>query len=200
MLLDEPTNHLDLRAKDVLLEALQDYSGTVVFVSHDRYFIDRLATRVFEIESGEVRDYPGNYEDYLWQKAGKTADVGTPVPRGGVVQRGERGGMARPRPNEKYCRDAGEAHALPGGAETKPKRLNPIRLRQLEERGEELEAEIARCEAEIAECEARLANFKCAEESIRLTERLEALRSNLPALLREWEEVALVIQDSGSRT
>jgi len=200
MLLDEPTNHLDLRAKDVLLEALQDYSGTVVFVSHDRYFIDKLATRVFEIESGEVRDYPGNYEDYLWQKAGKTADVGTPVPRGGVVQRGERGGVALPRPNEKYCRDAGEAHALPGGAETKPKRLNPIRLRQLEERGEELEAEIARCEAEIAECEAGLANFKCTDESIRLAKRLEVLRSNLPALLREWEEVALVIQDSGSRT
>ena len=59
LLLDEPTNHLDMRAKDVLLEALASYSGTVVFVSHDRYFIDRLATRVIEIESGAVTAYEG---------------------------------------------------------------------------------------------------------------------------------------------
>ena len=68
LLLDEPTNHLDMRAKDVLLEALSGYSGTVVFVSHDRYFIDRLATRVLEIESGAITAYEGNYEDYLRRK------------------------------------------------------------------------------------------------------------------------------------
>ncbi len=68
LLLDEPTNHLDLRAKDVLLESLQKFSGTCVFVSHDRYFIDRLATRVFEVADGAVNIYPGNYEDYLWRK------------------------------------------------------------------------------------------------------------------------------------
>src|SRR4051812_2087995 len=68
LLLDEPTNHLDLRAKDVLLESLQNFTGTVVFVSHDRYFIDKLATRVFEIGSGRVEVFPGNYEDYLWRK------------------------------------------------------------------------------------------------------------------------------------
>src|SRR5215471_902542 len=70
LLLDEPTNHLDLRAKDVLLEALSKYTGTVVFVSHDRYFIDRLATRVFEVGDGRIEIYPGNYEDYLWRKQG----------------------------------------------------------------------------------------------------------------------------------
>ena len=68
LLLDEPTNHLDMRAKDVLLEALEKYNGTVVFVSHDRYFIDKLATRVFEIGNGRVEVFPGNYEDYLWRK------------------------------------------------------------------------------------------------------------------------------------
>src|SRR4030081_3043547 len=70
LLLDEPTNHLDMRAKDVLLDALSKYTGTVVLVSHDRYFIDNLATRIFEIEEGHVHVYPGNYEDYLWRKAG----------------------------------------------------------------------------------------------------------------------------------
>ncbi len=70
LLLDEPTNHLDLRAKDVLLDALVKYTGTVVFVSHDRYFIDKLATRVFEVGGGKVEIFPGNYEDYLWRKQG----------------------------------------------------------------------------------------------------------------------------------
>src|SRR5579872_3568596 len=70
MLLDEPTNHLDMRAKDVLLNALKDFTGTVVFVSHDRYFIDNLATRVFEVGDGKVTPFPGNYEDYLWRKEG----------------------------------------------------------------------------------------------------------------------------------
>src|SRR5215468_1568113 len=70
MLLDEPTNHLDMRAKDVLLTALQAYNGTAVFVSHDRYFLDKLATRVIEVENGIVKIFPGNYEDYLWRKSG----------------------------------------------------------------------------------------------------------------------------------
>ncbi len=72
LLLDEPTNHLDMRAKDVLLDALEKYTGTVVFVSHDRYFIDKLATRVFEVGGGRSRSYPGNYEDYLVAQTGRS--------------------------------------------------------------------------------------------------------------------------------
>src|SRR5579875_1022201 len=73
LLLDEPTNHLDLRAKDVLLEALEKFTGTVMFVSHDRYFIEKLATRVFEVADGTVHVFPGNYADYLWRKQGGPA-------------------------------------------------------------------------------------------------------------------------------
>src|SRR3974390_1024295 len=68
LLLDEPTNHLDMRATDVLLDALAAFSGTVVFVSHDRYFIDRLATRVLEVAKGTITACEGNYEDYLRKK------------------------------------------------------------------------------------------------------------------------------------
>ena len=75
LLLDEPTNHLDMRAKDVLLEAIASFSGTVVFVSHDRYFIDRLATRVLEVENGAVTTYEGNYEDYLRRKEAQAASA-----------------------------------------------------------------------------------------------------------------------------
>ena len=68
LLLDEPTNHLDLESKDVLLEALEDFGGTLIFVSHDRYFVDKLASKVIEIRDGQALLYPGNYEEWLWSK------------------------------------------------------------------------------------------------------------------------------------
>lgn len=75
LILDEPTNHLDLHSKDVLLDALRQYEGTVIFVSHDRGFIEHLATRVIELSAGErARNFPGDYEYYLWRKEQETAD------------------------------------------------------------------------------------------------------------------------------
>jgi ATP-binding cassette subfamily F protein 3 len=68
LLLDEPTNHLDLDSKDVLLEALEDFGGTLIFVSHDRYFVDKLATKVIEIGDGHALLYPGRYEEWLWSR------------------------------------------------------------------------------------------------------------------------------------
>jgi ATP-binding cassette subfamily F protein 3 len=81
LLLDEPTNHLDLDSKEVLLDALGDYGGTLVFVSHDRYFVDNLATKVIEVGGGEAPLYPGGYEDFLyWKKLRETgATTGMPV-------------------------------------------------------------------------------------------------------------------------
>src|ERR671919_625335 len=76
LLLDEPTNHLDLESKDVLLEALEDFGGTLVFVSHDRYFVDRLATKVIEIGNGGALLYPGNYEEFLWSRKHQAAAAG----------------------------------------------------------------------------------------------------------------------------
>jgi ATP-binding cassette subfamily F protein 3 len=68
LLLDEPTNHLDLDSKDVLLEALADYGGTLIIVSHDRYFVEKLATKIIEIGHGEALVYPGTYAEFLWHK------------------------------------------------------------------------------------------------------------------------------------
>jgi ATP-binding cassette subfamily F protein 3 len=80
LLLDEPTNHLDLDSKEVLLDALADYGGTLVFVSHDRYFVDKLATKVIEVGGGEALLYPGGYEDFLyWKKS--LAALPTPAQR-----------------------------------------------------------------------------------------------------------------------
>ena len=68
LLMDEPTNHLDLESKDVLLDALEDYGGTLIIVSHDRYFVERLATKIIEIGHGEAQVYPGTYAEFLWHK------------------------------------------------------------------------------------------------------------------------------------
>jgi ATP-binding cassette subfamily F protein 3 len=73
LLLDEPTNHLDLDSKDVLLEALEDFGGTLIFVSHDRYFVDKLATKVVEIGGGGALVYPGTYEEFLWSRKQRDA-------------------------------------------------------------------------------------------------------------------------------
>jgi ATP-binding cassette subfamily F protein 3 len=75
LLLDEPTNHLDLDSKDVLLEALEDFGGTLIFVSHDRYFVDKLATKVVDIGRGDAVVYPGNYEEFLWSKKNREESV-----------------------------------------------------------------------------------------------------------------------------
>ena len=169
LLLDEPTNHLDLRAKDVLLESLEKYSGTVVFVSHDRYFIDKLATRIFEIGSGEVRIFPGNYEDYLWRKEGKVVDLTLP------------GSLAVPSP---------QSPAPSPGA----KRVNPIKLKQMQDRCQQLEQQIEHVETEIAGYEAELANFVSAEDSLRVSSILEKRRAELGEHLKEWEQVSQLVE------
>src|SRR5579871_4711507 len=162
LLLDEPTNHLDLRAKDVLLESLEKYTGTVVFVSHDRYFIDKLATRIFEVGSGEVHVFPGNYEDYMWRKEGKPLDL--TLPGNGRVQ-----------------------HSPPPAPSPAPqaKRVNPIKLKQMRERCQELEQEIAGAETEVAAIESQLGNYVNAEETLRLTKTLDERRASLASLMEE---------------
>ncbi|MCU1286971.1 MAG: transporter, ATPase subunit [Acidobacteriales bacterium] len=180
LLLDEPTNHLDMRAKDVLLRALQDFTGTVVFVSHDRYFIDKLATRVFEVGDGQVHVFPGNYEDYLWRKQGGAAEVasatGASVPKNGVQSK--------------------NVNSEPDNADSKQKRVNPIKLKQMKERYSEVEEEISKLEAGIAECENSLISFVSAAETARQTELLKSRRGQLEKLMAEWEEIGEIVSSS----
>jgi ATP-binding cassette subfamily F protein 3 len=176
LLLDEPTNHLDMRAKDVLLDALEKFTGTVVFVSHDRYFIDKLATRVFEVGGGGVEIYPGNYEDYRWRKEGGQIDLSLAGALNG----------------------AGSHASVPAApveaAALKQKRLNPMKLEKLRDRARELEESIAGIESRIARQEAALSDFRSAEESIRQAEELEKMRGELAGRISEWENVSETIE------
>src|SRR6266404_4682373 len=171
LLLDEPTNHLDMRAKDVLLTALSRYSGTVVFVSHDRYFIDKLATRVFEIGDRKVEVYPGNYEDFLWRKQGGAAKLQEQVSESAQVPQPTNGDHA------------------PSPAAEKSKRLNPIKRKQMQDRAHELEEEISSLETAIAGCESSLQNFVSAEETTRISRELEQNRAALQQRIAEWEQI-----------
>ncbi len=186
LLLDEPTNHLDLRAKDVLLDALMEYSGTVVFVSHDRYFIDKLATRVFEIGDEKVEVYPGNYEDYLWRKQGGSAKQEETIRQQLKV--------VEPVPEAPANGNHAPVDAPPAAAKTK--RLNPIKRKKMEDRIRELEAEINRAEAAIAQCETALQNFVSAEESQSQSEELDRRKAAHGAFLSEWEELSQSLQEA----
>jgi ATP-binding cassette subfamily F protein 3 len=181
LLLDEPTNHLDMRAKDVLLGALAAFSGTVVFVSHDRDFIDRLATRVLEVEGGTVTSHEGNYEDYLrWKGLADGSLVVEPAPKEKRQEAAE---------NEMASQEeSGDA------AKDRPKRLNPIKQKQMEERCAFLEEETPRIEAAIALTDEQLGVYVSAEETQRLSALAEDLRSQLAAFTAEWEELMMQLE------
>src|SRR3989441_3573078 len=100
LLPDEPTHHLDLDSKEVLLDALIDYGGTLVFVSHDRYFVERLATKIIEVGGGEAIVYPGTYKEFLWHKEHPQGEDGRDGQdrRGGEKRGPEKSGEGDPRP------------------------------------------------------------------------------------------------------
>ncbi|MGC1360951.1 MAG: ABC-F family ATP-binding cassette domain-containing protein [Silvibacterium sp.] len=178
LLLDEPTNHLDLRAKDVLLEAIRNFTGTVIFVSHDRYFIDRLATRVFEVEDRKVHVYPGNYEDYLWRKEGGAAALAAATVAAEPV--------ALP-----VLTDAAAAT----DEKERARRVNPIKLKQMHERLKFLEEEIPRMESLIGDAEQSLGVFVSVEETARVSSELDDLRAQHAALTNEWEDLMVQLEE-----
>ena len=180
LLLDEPTNHLDLRAKDVLLDAIRNFSGTVLFVSHDRYFIDGLAMRVFEVEDRRVHIYPGNYEDYLWRKQGGPEKVTASVTHF----------IAPPAPVTVPVTNA--------VAETKRaivKKLNPIKLKLLEEEVAAAEETIAEWERRIAAAEQRLGIFTTKEDSQAASADLDRLRGEHAELIALWEKLGMELEE-----
>jgi ATP-binding cassette subfamily F protein 3 len=175
LLLDEPTNHLDLASKEVLLEALQAYQGTLVFVSHDRYFVDALATRVVEVAGGTATAYLGNYEDFLRAKGGSGGGHSTLRVESTVTDRIEVSG-------DKATRLA--SHAERKAAQREAQRR--------EKRLLEVEAHIAALETQLAELTLQLQDPAMAADHARLyplIDRHAALQAELDKHLRCWEEL-----------
>src|SRR2546428_9872821 len=156
LLLDEPTNHLDIPAQEMLEEALQDFEGTIVFVSHDRYFIDAIATRLWVIDDGAVTQHLGNYSDLERRRQR--------VPRpGGETARARR--LEQPIPVDR------KAGALTSG---------------VEDRIDELEAEVRRIEEQLADHQTYDDPARVAE----LARAHEDASRRLRALYQEWEQAA----------
>jgi ATP-binding cassette subfamily F protein 3 len=204
LLLDEPTNHLDMRAKDVLLEAIAAFSGTVVFVSHDRYFIDRLATRVIEVENGAITTYPGNYEDYMRKKEELSAAL---APAAILFPKPSSPKVSEARLETSGTLAHGTTFVIQGGpnglngivdpgrnADNRIRRLNPIKQKQMEERCAFLEEEIPRIEASISTTEEQLGVYVSAAETQRLSALAAELRSQLGSFTAEWEDLMLQLE------
>ena len=193
LLLDEPTNHLDMRAKDVLLEAIESFSGTVIFVSHDRYFLDRLATKVLEVRDGSVVIYPGNFAEYVRDKEEQEARVGKAlapsIDKPSTPQPVQSNGI---EPVPVKVEAAGRDD---GATRDKVKRLNPIKLKQMEDRCAFLEEEVPRIEASIAHTEGALGNFVSVAETERQSVLLEELRRQLADSTAEWEELMMQLEE-----
>jgi ATP-binding cassette subfamily F protein 3 len=234
LLLDEPTNHLDMRAKDVLLDAIKEFTGTVLFVSHDRYFIDGLATRVFEVEDHRAHIYPGNYEDYLFRKTGSIPtdttslatqlktdsatgakiDVATgmlkPVAQVGTSQPAKAEEPRAPEPPksaetliitsddepwESTHELEGSLAPVTSAPKHLAKRLNPIKLKQMEDRVAAIEDELSDLDARIAQAEQQQAVFTTAEAARAVAAELDTLREQRATRTAEWEDLASQLEE-----
>lgn len=183
LLLDEPTNHLDLDSKDVLLEALEDFGGTLVFVSHDRYFLDRLATKVVEIGSGQAIPYSGTYEEFLWRKQRVEDQDRTPLTAPTPGARSGANGDGR----EARRADYRERIRVDAQARRAKRRADNLRTQIAK-----VEALITEREQAIKEIEATMATpgFYDDRDGIKpLVDRHQALMWEVGDLMQQWEEL-----------
>jgi ATP-binding cassette subfamily F protein 3 len=188
LLLDEPTNHLDLDSKDVLLEALEDYGGTLIFVSHDRYFVEKLATKIIEVGHGEAVVYPGTYTEFLWSKEHQ-GDVResskAQIPKPKSQKKPE---VPRPKPVEFQIPN-------PESREARKRQEAERRKKQraadtLQKRISDLESRIAEREALVKELEATMAApgfYENLERVKPVTDRHQALMWEVGDLIAQWE-------------
>jgi ATP-binding cassette subfamily F protein 3 len=218
LLLDEPTNHLDLDSKDVLLEALEDFGGTLIFVSHDRYFVDKLATKVIHIGGGEAVPYPGTYEEFLWSRkqqesaaaaAPATGHKGSTPSRAGAVKAAT---PARTSAGSKDGRGAAvAAHATVAAGtrsaapvkETPPsyeqRKRDDAEARRVKKAADARQKRITDLEGRIAEREQTVRDLETTmsapgfydnhETAKPIVDRHQALMWEIGDLMHQWEEL-----------
>ena len=179
ILMDEPTNHLDMASRDILERALRDHRGTLCFISHDRWFINRVATRVIHVEHGRLAHYPGNY-DYFLEKSSRSDTPGSdeaPAPSsraGGEIQRRAQRRSEAERRNRQYRATAAQRR-LVQACETE--------IESLEEEGNEIEARMA-----------DPAVFADGSRMKELTGRRKRIGEELTRLYQRWERASAELE------
>ncbi|MDR7239630.1 ABC-F family ATP-binding cassette domain-containing protein [Neobacillus drentensis] len=172
LILDEPTNHLDLDSKEVLENALIDYPGTILFVSHDRYFINRIATKVLELSRQGSTEFLGDYDYYLEKK----------------LEQEELAALALAASVKKSAQtEAAEKNSYQQDKESKKQeRQRKRKLEEMEQRIEELEEQIQEFEQQLCEPEI----FQNHEKVMEINLNGEKAKSELEHLMEEWAELA----------
>jgi ATP-binding cassette, subfamily F, member 3 len=191
LLLDEPTNHLDLDSKDVLLEALEDFGGTLIFVSHDRYFVDRLATKIVEVGGGGILVYPGTYEEFRWSKQSRNGQAAAASKQKSQVS-SPKAHAANPKPQAPSPRSKSEVHADKRRADSRARQQHRAADAH-KKKIEALEAKIADRERAIKELEASMAapGFYDDRDAARpIIDRHQALMWEVGDLMHQWEELS----------
>jgi ATP-binding cassette, subfamily F, member 3 len=185
IILDEPTNHLDITSQNVLLDALNAYDGTLLVVSHDRYFLDRLVTRVLELDGGVLRDWPGNLSEYLTRKG---LDENSLKNSAGASDRIPVDAKGDPRFKSKEQKRA----------EAEIRNRLSANLHAARKIADEIQKRIEQREARKQVIEGLLADdelYRDAEKCRQLMSEYHRIREELPVLLKEWEEAAMKAEE-----
>ena len=197
LVLDEPTNHLDLHSKDVLLTALRDFGGTVVFVSHDRGFIEQLATQVLHLEPGNAKYYPGDYNYYIEQteKGGESLPLATAVRTPSVLP-----SSATPSAGSNAARNACSVPSNEGPSRAsgtplsweEQKRLESER-RKKEKALSNLEQQLATLEDQKKALEQKLADpavYSNGEKAKAVQHEIEEIATQIEQVTEQWMELS----------
>lgn len=172
LLLDEPTNHLDFISENILIQALQQYQGSFVVVSHNRHFISQVANKIWYLENQQIKEYPGTYEEYeYWRKQNSIST--TPIPAPAKKEDPKPKEPARVNPNEKRI-----------------KTLNQ-EMKKAEDRISKLEAEKKRVEDEMAKPEVYGDYNRLAQ----VQQELESLQTTLHEETQKWEKIMLEVDE-----
>ncbi len=183
LLLDEPTNHLDIQSVNILIQALQQYEGTFIVVSHDRYFVTEVANKIWYIEDSEIKAYPGTYDEFLWWRERQAAGAAT----------GEQA-LAKEAPKPKPSPVKAPEPNLSQEAQKE--------LKTLRKKLEGIESEILDTEIKVEEAEKELTLpeiYESPEALAKSNDRYQSVKATLEKLNDQWEEVGTKIEELESQ-
>ena len=185
LILDEPTNHLDIQSREILEEALQNYEGTVLYVSHDRYFINQTATRILDLTGGGLNSYTGNYDDYIEKKEHPSIDSsgGFKTDGGSLAPLSDFTGSSAEEVSTNFGQTSGKDDYLRQKEELAKERKRQNQIKRIENR-------IAEIETRINELDELLNRENIAtdvEQLMTINEAHETLDTELLELMEQWE-------------
>ncbi len=191
LLLDEPTNHLDMKSVDILIEAVKNYEGTCIVVSHNRHFIQNIANKIWWIEEGKIKQYPGTYDEFKYWKQLRDAEEKENKSTGIEAKKAKEEKQAK---KDEYKNSKQENQHL---SQEEQKELQK-KVRQAEKNLENVEKEVNKLETDIKELEKELAfpsTYENPEKAEKLSKKHATLKKSLETRTSEWEKAMLEVED-----